>query len=408
VNLGNAALNAPSAVKTVTLYNYQLTTALKIASITAQPSNYAVAGGTCGATLAAKTNCTITLTATPTALGAIPAGTLTIATNAANSPLTVALSGMGQNPAAVSPAAVNFGSVTAGAASAAKNVTLYNYQQTPLSIASITAQPSNYAVSATTCGATLAASSTCVITLIVTPAALGAVPAGTLTVATNTTNSPLTVALSATGVNPTGVSPAVENFGSVAINTASAVKTVTLSNYLLTPLSIAATVQPSNYTIVGGTCGSWMGPQSHCTITLTATPTGLGAVPAGTLTIATNAVNSPLTVALSGSGVNPTTVSPTVVNFGNVAINTASAAKTVTLTNNQLMPLSIASITAQPSNYAVSATTCGSTLAAQSHCTITLTATPTALGAIPAGTLTIATNAANSPLTVTLSGKGIK
>jgi hypothetical protein len=406
-NFGSVAINAPSEVKTVTLYNYQLATPLSIASIAAQPSNYAVSATTCGSSLAANSSCTVSLTVTPTAQGAVAAGTLTIATNAANGAVTVALSGTGENPAAVSPAAVNFGDVAAGAASAAKIVTLYNYQQTPLSIASIAAQPSNYAVSATTCGNMLAASSTCTITLTVTPAALGAVPAGTLTIDTNAANGPLTVTLSATGVNPTGVSSATENFGNVAINTASAVKTVTLYNYLLVPLSTpSVTVQPSNYAVTGGSCGSWMGPQSHCTITLTATPTGVGAIPAGTLTIATNAVNGPLTVTLSGTGVNPTAVSPAAENFGNVAIDTASAVKTVTLYNNLLTPLSIAA-TALPSNYTIAGGTCGSTLAAQSHCTITLTATPTGVGAIPAGTLTIDTNA-GTPLTVTLSGKGIQ
>jgi hypothetical protein len=112
-------------------------------------------------------------------------------------------------------------------------------------------------------------------------------------------------------------------------------------------------------------------------------------------------------VTLSGTGVTPTTLSATTVNFGNVVVNETSAIKTVTLKNNQAVSLAISSQTVSGSGFTLDpSTTCTSTLAAGASCTIGLTLTPATTGA-QTGTLTITTNAANSPQTVTLSGTGV-
>jgi hypothetical protein len=56
------------------------------------PTNFAQTH-TCGSTLAAGASCTISVTFTPTTLA--PSATLNVSTNAAGSPQTVALSGIG-------------------------------------------------------------------------------------------------------------------------------------------------------------------------------------------------------------------------------------------------------------------------------------------------------------------------
>ena len=117
----------------------------------------------------------------------------------------------------------------------------------------------------------------------------------------------------------------------------------------------------------------------------------------------------------SAFAITPTTLTPTSVNFGNVVIHESSAIKLVTLKNNQSVALNIASIVLSPgSPYAIDpSTTCPSSgsLAPSgtpgASCTIGLTLTPAALGTQPAGSVTITTNASNSPQTLTLSGKGI-
>ncbi len=402
-NFGGVPVGTTSAAETIYLYNHQLT------PITITPLSvsapYSISGGTCGTTLAASSSCTIILTLTPTVLGTVPATSLTVATNAPNSPLTLALSGTGVTPTALSDTALNFGGVPVGTTSAAKTIYLYDYQLTPITITPLSVS-APYSISGGTCGTALAARSSCTILLTLTPTAPGAVPATTLTVTTNAPNSPLTLTLSGTGVNVTALSDTALNFGGVPVGTTSAAKTLYLYNYQLTPITISPLSVSAPYAISGGTCGTTLAASSNCTILLTLTPTAPGAVPPTTLTVTTNASNSPLTVALSGTGATATALSTTAWNFGGVLVGIPSAAKTFTLFNYELTPITISPLSVS-APYSITGGTCGTTLAASSSCTILVTLTPTAPGAVPATTLAVTTNAPNSPLTLTLSGTGI-
>jgi hypothetical protein len=413
---GKAVVGTTSAPQTVTLYNYQPSTPLSISSV-AVPAPYALTPATTCAnpgTLAASSSCTIVMTLTPTAVGAVPSSTLTVTTNA-NSPLTATLSGTGENPSALAPTALVFGSVVVGQTSATRMVTLYNYQSsTPLSISSI-AVPAPYALTpATTCAnpGTLAASSSCTIVMTLTPTAVGAVPPSTLTVTTNA-NSPLTATLSGTGIGPvTTLPPATLAFGSVEVGETSAAKGVTLANNLATPLTISSITVPAPYALTPATtCANpgMLAGSSTCTIYITLTPAASGAVPATALSISDSATNSPQMVNLTGTGVVESTLSASTLAFGNVVID-ESKTLSVTLTNKQTATaLGIISLTL-PSGYTLaSSTTCANpgTLAAGASCIIGVTLTPSALGAVPAGNLTIDTNAGNSPQYVALTGTGI-
>jgi hypothetical protein len=78
--------------------------------------------------------------------------------------------------------------------------------------------------------------------------------------------------------------------------------------------------------------------------------------------------------------------SPTALYFGNVVVDTSSAIKTVTLTSKQTSTLANNSISVPGGGYALDpSTTCANSgmLAAGARCTIAVTLTPTAFGAIP-------------------------
>jgi hypothetical protein len=107
----------------------------------------------------------------------------------------------------------------------------------------------------------------------------------------------------------------------------------------------------------------------------------------------------------SGSGGTATlSASPTSLAFGNQNTGTTSAAQNVTISNTGTAAASISSIsTASP--YAQT-NTCGTSLAAGATCTASVTFAPTAAGS-STGSLTVASNASNSTLTVALSGSGI-
>lgn len=206
-----------------------------------------------------------------------------------------------------------------------------------------------------------------------------------------------------TGAPAVTLSVASLSFGSVAVNTTSAVKTVTVTNSGTATLDISSIAPSSDFAVSSTTCGATVAVGKNCKVSLTFTPTEVGAV-TGTLTFNDNASNTPQTVALSGTGIAPATLTPASATFASETVGSTTAAKTFTLTNNQTVALtSIASSTT--GDFAVSATTCTTSLAAKGKCTISVTFTPTAPGTLT-GTLQVTDSASTSPQTSSLTGTG--
>jgi sugar lactone lactonase YvrE len=414
VNFAYIALDTTSTVHTISLTN-NLAVALDISSLALSGSGeFALdPSSTCPAsgTVPANSTCKIGLTFAPTALGAV-SGTLTISTNAINSPLTVALSGTGLAQTVISGTSANFGNVAIGTTSAAATFTFTNNLAVGLNL-SLAFSNSEFALVAgsTTCPSTVPNNSSCKIGFAFTPSATGA-QSGTLTITDSANTSPQIITLSGTGVVQTSISATALNFATVLTGATSAVQSVTLTNNLTVALNVSLALSNSEFALATAstTCPSsgTIPANSTCRIGLTFAPTAAG-TQSGTLTISTSANNSPLTVALSGSGLIPTVVSATTVSFGYAAVNTTTTVRTITLTNNQSVALNISSLAFSNSEFALDpSTTCpnSGTIPANSTCKIGLTFTPTELGA-QSGTLTISTSATNSPLTVTLSGSGL-
>jgi hypothetical protein len=93
LNFGTVAIGNTSASKTVTVTN-RLPAPLGISSIVASGS-FVIGGTTCGASLAAGANCSVSVTFVPTAIGAA-AGALTFTDSALTSPQKVNLTGTGR------------------------------------------------------------------------------------------------------------------------------------------------------------------------------------------------------------------------------------------------------------------------------------------------------------------------
>lgn len=151
------------------------------------------------------------------------------------------------------------------------------------------------------------------------------------------------------------------------------------------------------------TCGSSVAPGAICAITVTFTPTASGAR-TGTLTLSDNALDSPQSAALSGTGGAPVAqLSASSLSFSSQGRNTTSAPQSITLTNSGNLPLNVAEI-GVTGDFAET-NTCGSKVDAGANCSIAVTFTPTATGA-RTGTLTIKDDAADSPQSVSLTGTG--
>src|ERR1019366_10536175 len=84
--------------------------------------------------------------------------------------------------------------------------------------------------------------------------------------------------------------------------------------------------------VTSSNCSGTVPKGASCTISVSFSPTVTGSRPA-TLTVSDSVTSIP--VALSGTGVLVTTISPTTLAFGNVAENSSSSTSTITLTNNR-------------------------------------------------------------------------
>jgi Abnormal spindle-like microcephaly-assoc'd, ASPM-SPD-2-Hydin len=196
LTFGKTVVNATAPAKTVTLANTGTAT-LNISSIAAT-GDFALATSTkpCGSTLAAGSNCLIKVTFTPTGVGT-RTGKVTITDDASNSPQTVALTGTGAPPVALTPATATFASQMVGTTSVAKVFTLTNNLSTTLG-SIVISTTGDFSESATTCTTSLAAKTKCTISVVFKPTAKGTRP-GKLNVSDSATNSPQSSTLTGTG-----------------------------------------------------------------------------------------------------------------------------------------------------------------------------------------------------------------
>jgi hypothetical protein len=216
LTFGNQAQGTTSASQPVVITNVGTST-VTITGIVASanfgetnacPATLTTGGGT-------GSNCTVNVTFTPTATGALN-GTVTVTYTSAGSETpqttTISLTGTG-TPATsgiitITPASLTFGSQALSTTSAPLSVTVTNTGTAAVNFTGFTitgADAGDFSVPLPTSGAgcsatgTLAGGASCTINVLFTPQAAGARTA-TLLVADNATGSPQTVALSGTGV----------------------------------------------------------------------------------------------------------------------------------------------------------------------------------------------------------------
>jgi hypothetical protein len=247
------------------------------------------------------TTSTVTFTASSTATKGTSTVTITGTSGSLTNTTTIQLTVTTANGPAVtlSPTSLAFGNQVVGGTKAAKTITMTNSGGAVLNISSIVAS-GDFAVSSTTCGSTLAAGTHCAIKVTFTPTQLGA-RTGAITITDNAPNSPQTVPLSGTGTAPVKLTPASKTFPATAVGSSSVAKVFTLANkqkVALTGISIGTT---GDFGVTTSTCSSTLAAQSSCTISVVFTPTQTG-TRTGTLQVSDNAVGSPQTSSLTGTG----------------------------------------------------------------------------------------------------------
>jgi hypothetical protein len=206
-------------------------------------------------------------------------------------------------------------------------------------------------------------------------------------------------------------------FGTTQVGATSAVSTpasVTLTNTGAGTLTITGInksgTNAADFTATGTCVGAsvTVAPGATCTLGATFSPTATGTRTA-TLTVASNAPTNPA-ISLSGTGsavpVAAASLSVGSLTFPTQTISTTSAARTVTLTNTGNAALSVTQVATTPNPEFAATSNCVGTVNAGASCTISVTFTPSAAGT-RSGTLSITSNAATSPNTITLAGTSV-
>ena|SRR5579863_564965 len=235
------------------------------------------------------------------------------------------------------------------------------------------------------------------------PASIETGASSLVVVANGIASASVSVTVGSSSGTTVTLTPTSLPFGSVAVNTISTAKSVTLKNTGTATLDITSVAPSSGFAISATTCGSTLAIGKTCKVSVTFNPTTLG-TQTGTLSFTDNATGSPQTVALSGIGVVQAKLTPSSATFAKTKVGTTSAAKTFTLTNDLNVTLNSISISTSGA-FAISTTTCGTSLVKKTHCTISVVFKPTVTG-ITKGTLSVSDSANNSPQTSSLTGTG--
>ncbi len=404
LSFGKVQIGTTSSSLPVTVENAG-GTAIPLTSVTVTPP-FAVATNGCGSSLAANSDCALSLTFAPAQAGAVN-GSLVLTDDAGTQ--TVALSGTGATAAtdALSPASLGFPATAAGQQSSAQTVTLSNNGDLPLTSIGITIsagfQQSN------TCGTSLTGHASCAISVVFVPTSAGSISGG---LSISDAIKTQTIALSGTALQPAAISvaPAQLTFTPQLFGQAGPPLALNVTNTGGAPMSNIGfqIMGPSASSFAWGstTCGASLSSGGTCTVQLTFTPSTTGLLAATLIVTSSTLGVNPVQVPLSGIGQSASgiIISPSPIVFTQPVLGQASAPQTATIVNTNSVSASGLALSVSPL-FSVVQDTCGSILAAGGSCSTGVVFTPTSNGVI-AGALTVSSSSFAIAATATLSGIG--
>ncbi len=401
VAFGNVVVGS-SANQSFTLTNSG-TANVTVSQASISNGSFSIVGLSLPTTIAAGQSVNIRLQFAPQAVGSAT-GTASVTDNSSNSPVSVSLSGTGiVSGISASPTSAAFGNVAVGANSN-QSVVLKNTDTSSITISQATASGAGFSLSGLSLPLTLNAGSSATFTATFAPTAAG--PAsGSIQITSNASNPSLAISLSGTGIQPQiSATPSSVSFGSVATGTTSS-QTIRLSNPGSANLTISqASVSGSGFSVTGLSVPIAITPGTSMTFNAGFAPNSTGSA-TGSITLTSNAPNSPMTISLSGTGAAATltlTATPPNLTFGNVLVGNTSSLN-VSLTNTGNSSVTISQVTASGAGYSASGVVPNMTLTPGQSATLTVSLTPTSTGSAT-GSVTVTSNASNSPTTITLTG----
>jgi hypothetical protein len=299
---------------------------------------------------------------------------------------------------------VSFGTVGVGKTTT-QSVTVTNTGTSIVTVDQTAVTGASFTTGVGTATATIAPGQGKIIQIQFAPLSPGSA-AGGFTIISDASNSPLTVELIGMGGQPgLAISPASFNFGSVQVGS-TGTETITLTNSGNESVSISqASATGAGFSANGLSAGATIAAGQSTTFTAQFAPTTAGSA-TGSISIASNAPNSPLTIALSGSGSQAQIGAvPSAAAFGNVSTGNSNS-QTISLTNNGTASLVISRAAVSGSGFSITGLSTPLTIPSGSNTTFNAVFTPSAGGSVT-GSISLTSNAPNSPFAIALSGTGV-
>jgi hypothetical protein len=374
LKFGNVVAGS-SSPQTLTLTN-KGTAAITISQATVTGAGFSVMGGMSSVSIAAGQNQAFQIQFAPKSAGSV-SGSISIASDATNSPLAVSLSGTGTTTLAISGQPENQ-SVKAGQGA--------NFSVVAMGTGALTYQwkRDGTAINGAT-GASYA-----------TPATTNADNGAQFTVVVTDSSQSVTSNTAILTVTATAVAPSIAT--QPASQTVTAGQTVTFSVTAAGTAPLLYQWKKNGTVISGATSSSYTTPatvvsDNNANFTVTVT-NSVSNVSSNAATLSVNPATS-----LLNAG-------QTSLNFSNVNLG-SNGILPVIFTNGGNSDVTISNVTISGAGYTASGVQSGQIVKPGQTATLNVTFAPAATGSLP-GSVQVASNAANSPSSVTLSGIGVQ
>jgi hypothetical protein len=307
-----------------------------------------------------------------------------------------------------SPWTIGFGSAVPVGSTQTRTETLQNSGSSKLTITRLSVTGSAFSASGWTLPLTLTPGQSRAGTVRFAPTASGK-QSGTLAVSWTSSGTGHVTKIylvgTASGSGQLASNPAAMNFGSIQVGS-SKPWTGVLTNSTGSAVTISsASVTGTAYQLSALTLPVTLSPGQSTNYAVTFAPKSAGTF-SGNVAITSNAPNSTLNVALSGTGVAGGQLSsnPTSLSFGSVQTGSKKTLSE-TVTNSSTAAITISQVVPSGAGFSFSGITPPVTLSPSQSFTFSVAFAPTSTGATN-GALSITSNAANPTLSIPLSGSG--
>src|SRR2546425_3906371 len=393
-----------SNVLSARLSNTGSTSNITISSVSVTGAGYSLSGLSFPMTLGPGNSAQFQVIFAPLVQGRVD-GSIGFTSSASSSTLYVSLHGTGASTGVLSasPSSINFG--TAG-----NNVTqlaaLTNTGTASVTVQQISASGSGFAVSHAALPWKLASGQSATFSISFTPTA-GSTSSGSVSIVSNAYDSTLSIPLTGAGASAgiLSANPTSNSFGSVQVgSSASQYQSVTNSGGSNVNIS-QANVSGSGFSISGLNLPITLTPGQSYTFSTVFAPTSSGTA-SGSIAIVSDASNSSLTIALSGTATasGQLLLSPTTLDFGSITVGQNKSLTATLGASGSSVTVSSAS-TSNP-EFSLNGVSFPMALAAGQSAPVSVTFTPQSSGTA-SGSISFSSNASATLVVEALTGTGV-